>query len=257
MQRILVNQSQNIREGVNTLIEVLQFVGMRAGNHKLIVRRDNGEKGTFLISNHMVYSIEANGYKSVEACRCIFDWKIEEIIVDEIPGEIEIENLGSSCISVNELLLKALDNIPDFSDNEQTNQQYKEVHEMETTTERIRSILVSFVETTGGMESILLVDSEGFIIASHGVSFEKVEGLEMVGGIITSLISMTTKVAGELQTGGFDRIMLHGYQRHIFIAPVGNGINALIVTKPDAVLGMIFASLKKLTTSIQPILGGM
>lgn len=127
---------------------------------------------------------------------------------------------------------------------------------MQTVEERLGIVLGNLVDRLGGLDGAMLVDTEGFAMASHGSYLGTVDEIEMIGGIATSLLTMTSRVASELRTGKVDRVMIHGQDRHIFVSRAGDNMNLVTVAKKDASLGLIFAELKHVGAKLEQALGG-
>ncbi len=121
--------------------------------------------------------------------------------------------------------------------------------------DRISAVLSRMMERIGKLDGVMIVDTEGFVITTVGSSLNRDES-EMVGGIITSLAGMTTKVAEQLNAGLVDRVMIHGDKRHIFLSRISSSFNMVTIARFDATLGLVFSEIKKAGAEIAQIMEG-
>jgi predicted regulator of Ras-like GTPase activity (Roadblock/LC7/MglB family) len=241
MKRILIDRGATHREGTRTLVDLLQTEAVKESNRNLIVKSRDKQRGEVRLTNGLVYNISAGNAKGHRALRDILHWDIAEILVEQ--GSPVGLGVVQECLSVEQMLLEIADEIPILK--ELTEETQLEDTGMSTIEENIRSILQRMVDRLGGLDGAMLVDHEGFIAASVGSYVGDMHDVEMIGGISTSVLSMTTKMANELNTGEVDRIMIHGDKRHIFVSRAGTEMNMVTVAKRDASLGLIFAELNR------------
>ena len=254
MKRILIDRTVNdAGEGVLALIDVLQTEGMKNTTQKIIVTGPEGQRGEIRLARGGVVGIATAANRDIEALREILGWEIAEISVH---GEVAqgTDDDPGVCCPVDQLLLELVDSVPGFPRHERGNGE--EDDQMATVEEQLGQVLQTMVDRLGGVDAAMLVDSEGFVIASYGTSMGSANDIEMIGGITTSLLTMTERVAGVLGTGVVDRVMLHGTDRHVFVSPAATGVNLVTIARRDASLGLIFAELKNIGTTIEEILGG-
>jgi len=253
MRRILIDHRLGETEGVLALIDVLQTEGMKNATQKIIVIGPNGERGEIRLARGAVYDVSTGGMKDSEALKEMLGWEIEEIsihVAEEL-GDAAPEEI---CCPVDQMLLDIVDSVPGLART--FNDGGEEDQEMATMEEQLGQVLQAMVERLGGVDAAMLVDSEGFVVASFGATLGSANDVEMVGGITTSLLTMTARVAGVLGTGVVDRVMLHGTDRHVFVSPATPNVNLVTVARKDASLGLIFAELRNIGATIQEVLGG-
>jgi predicted regulator of Ras-like GTPase activity (Roadblock/LC7/MglB family) len=250
MRRILIDTKVGETEGLHTLLDLLQTEAMKRTRHRVVVRGPDGRAGEIRLAGGAVYRVSAGDFRGVDALKDILSWGIEEIEVkEEADGNVVV--LDETCLPVNQLLLELVETVPGLRTATR-----EEDQGMKTVEEMLRGVLRNMVDRLGGVDGAMLVDAEGFVIASHGTGVEGADQAEMVGGITTSLLTMTTKVAGVLGTGKVDRVMLHGADRHVFVSPVSPGANLVVIARRDASLGLIFAELRNMGGELQQALGG-
>ena len=228
------------------MVDLLQTEAVKESNRNLMVKSRDNRQGEVKLTNGLVYNISAGNAKGHRALLEILHWDIEEILVAQ--GSPVGLGVVHDCLSVEQMLIEIADEIPILK--ELTEDTHTEEAAMSTIEEEIRSILQNMVDRLGGLEGAMLVDHEGFIAASYGGYVGDMHDVEMIGGISTSLLSMTTKMAKELNTGNVDRIMIHGADRHIFVSRAGSEMNLVTVARRDASLGLIFAELNRVGGSI-------
>jgi len=253
MRRILIDHEQDRGEGTGTLIDMLQNAGLNQVSQRIHITTPDGEDGEILLMRGRIRAIHAGDDTDAEALKKIMGWQIREISVRGYEAAEDGEDTEN--FPVDRLLLEIADSIPALSTPQNNIIKTKEDNTMTTIEERISLVLENLVERLGGIDAALLVDSEGFVISSYGANIGSSTDVEMIGGIATSLVTMTSRVAAVLKTGAVDRVMLHASQRHVFISPAGNGTNLVTIAKRDASLGLIFAELNKVATAIQNSMG--
>ena len=254
MRRILIEQEGILGESVQVLIDVLQAEGYKNASQRIIVIGQTGEEGEVLLVRGKVLRVSAAGKEGKEAFAELLGWNIKEILVNGATSE-PAANLDAACCSVDQLLLNIAETVPALKSADASPQDKKE-EAMLTLEEKLENALRGMVDHLGGVDASMLVDEEGFVLASYGASLGTGGDVEMIGGITTSLITMTSKVASVLDTGDVDRIMLHGMNRHIFISPVNRGVILVTIAKKDASLGLIFAELRNIIVQIARSMSG-
>ncbi len=252
MRRILIDHTVGKTEGVLALIDVLQTEGMKNATQRIIVSGPNGERGEIRLARGSVYDVNAGAMKDSEALKEMLGWEIAEISIDDA-GDLNRSVLGEACCPVDQLLLDIVDSVPGLS---RIFKNGEEDGGMATVEEQLGQVLQTMVDRLGGVDAAMLVDSEGFVVASYGAILGSANDVEMVGGITTSLLTMTSRVAGVLGTGNVDRVMLHGTDRHVFVSPATPSVNLVTIARKDASLGLIFAELKNIGSTIEEVLGG-
>ena len=211
MKRILIDPRATHREGTRTLVDLLQTEALKEASRNLIVRSRDDRLGEVRLTNGLVYSVQTESERGHRALLEILHWDIVEILVEQ--GTPVGLGVVQDCLSVEQMLLEVADEIPILK--ELTEETQSEDGKMSTIEEEIHVILQRMVDRLGGLEGAMLVDHEGFIAASYGGYVSDMYDVEMIGGIATSVLTMTAKMADELNTGQVDRIMIHGADRHI------------------------------------------
>ncbi len=252
MKRILIDQTVRDTEGALALIDVLQTEGMKNATQRIVVTGPGGQRGEIFLAQGSVYDIRVGDKQDSAALEEMLRWEIAEISIDPMEGPDDA-NLGEARCPVDKLLLELVDRVPRLS---RTITGGEEDSGMATVEEQLGQVLQTMVDRLGGVDAAMLVDSEGFVVASYGATLGSANDVEMVGGITTSLLTMTTRVAGVLGTGKVDRVMLHGLDRHVFVSPAAPGVNLVTIARKDASLGLIFAELRNVGSTIEEVLGG-
>lgn len=251
MRRILIDASSGPHEGMHVLIDLLQTEAMKNGSQRIIVLGPNNVSGEVQVSQGRVLGVNAGDAVDSEALRNMLTWKIHELQVDDLPPlETSMQAL-QTCCPVDQLLLEIAESIPGLKEDKTRDNKEKEM----TIEEKLGGVLKSMVDNLGGVDAAILVDSEGFVMASHGANIGSENEIEMIGGITTSLLTMTARAAGVLGTGKVDRIMLHATEKHVFVSPVYTGINLVTIAKKEASLGLIFAELRNIGGEIREMMG--
>ncbi len=252
MKRILIDSGATHREGTHTLIDLLQTEAIKQSNLNLVVLGRGERQGEVKLTNGLVYNVSAGSEKGHRALLSILHWDIQEILVKQ--GDAVGLDVVHDCLSVEQMLLEIADEVP--IKKEITEETVSEETKMSTIEEDIQSILQRMVERLGGIDGAMLVDLEGFIAASYGGYVGNTQDVEMIGGIATSVLTMTTRMANELNTGQVDRIMIHGAERHIFVSRAGEEMNLVTVARKDASLGLIFSELNRVGDRIANTMKG-
>lgn len=251
MRRILIDATSGPSEGMHVLIDLLQTEAMKNGSTRIIVLGPDNISGEVRVAQGRVLGVNAGDAVDAEALRNMLKWHINELQVQDLPPYAESAQELSTCCPVDQLLLEIAESIPGLK-----NEDSKAIEEKDMTIEeKLGGVLRSMVDNLGGVDAAILVDSEGFVMASHGANIGNENEIEMIGGITTSLLTMTARAAGVLGTGKVDRIMLHATDRHVFVSPVYTGINLVTIAKKDASLGLIFAELRNISGDIRDMMG--
>jgi len=254
MRKILIEQEGVLGESVQVLIDVLQAEGYKNASQQINVTGQTGEEGEVLLVRGKVLQVNAAGKEGEDALAELLGWDISEILINGATSE-PAANLDATCCSVDQLLLKIAETVPALKTADALPLK-KEEETMLTLEEKLENALRGMVDHLGGVDASMLVDEEGFVLASYGTNLGTGGDVEMIGGITTSLITMTSKVANVLNTGDVDRIMLHGDNRHVFISPVNRGVILVTIAKKDASLGLIFAELRNTIVQISNVMNG-
>lgn len=251
MKKILIDDDATPFEGGRALIDLLQTESLNDNARRIVVKNRDGGHGEVVLANGLVLGVTTDEALDEEAMKQILNWEIGEIQVESAdPTKAEAD---SSCCRVDQLLLEIADTIPMLNNSPKLKEE--EASSMQTVEEKLGAVLGNLVDRLGGLDGAMLVDNEGFAMASHGSYLGTVDEIEMIGGIATSLLTMTSRVASELHTGRVDRVMIHGEERHIFVSRAGDEMNLVTVAKKDASLGLIFAELKHIGGRLELAMG--
>ena len=251
MRRILIDASGGAYEGMTALIDLLQTEAMKNGSQRIIVLGPDDMRGEVHISRGRVLEVSAGAARNSEALRNMLDWQIRELQITDHDLQNTKQADAATCCPVDQLLLEIAESIPGLKNPNTLASKETEM----TIEEKLGGVLQAMVDNLGGVDAAILVDSEGFVMASHGANIGKDSDVEMIGGITTSLLTMTARAANVLGTGKVDRIMLHATDRHVFVSPVYTGISLVTIAKKDASLGLIFAELRNIGGEIRELMG--
>jgi len=252
MKKILIDPDARPYEGGRALIDLLQTESHNNAARQIVVTNRDGTYGEIVLANGLVHRVATDDAVDEAAMSEILNWEISEIKVQA--AEPVVNEPDSVCCRVDQLLLEIADTITLLKETKKLD--HEEAFAMQTVEERLEAVLGNLVDRLGGLEGAMLIDSEGFAVASHGAYLGTVDEIEMIGGIATSLLTMTARVATELRTGDVDRVMIHGQDRHIFVSRAGESMNLVTVAKKDASLGLIFAELKHVGARLEEAMGG-
>ena len=251
MRKILFAEDSAREEGIGSLLDVLETAGMKGESIVITVESNDGQSGEIVILDGAVHSIRAGSLTGEEALKRMFSWRFSQIsLSNTVPSGYE---QTEDCCPVQALLIEFAQNIPILQTGVGETSQTKE-DSMASIDEQVQSVLLRMMERVGKLEGVMLVDNDGFVISNVGQAMKQEEA-EMVGGIITALAGMTSKVAQELSAGEVDRVMLHGKDRHIFLSRASSEFSLVTIARSDASLGLVFSEIKRVGPEIKKIMG--
>jgi uncharacterized protein len=87
-----------------------------------------------------------------------------------------------------------------------------------------------------------MVSTDGFIIASllPGEADE-----ELVSGMAAALLGVGERIAGELMGGNLEQTYVRGKLGYVILNAVGQDALLIVLTTPDAKLGLVFLDIKR------------
>lgn len=127
--------------------------------------------------------------------------------------------------------------------------------DMASVEEQVNKTIGEMIQRLDALEGVMVVDSDGFVVASAGPITRQYKELELVGGMVTSLSGVIQRLAQELDTGQVSRLMIYGERRHIFGCRIGTSMNLVVVAMAGAPLGLIFAEMKRYSELLAEIIG--
>jgi len=123
---------------------------------------------------------------------------------------------------------------------------------MESIEQRIKAILNGIIQDVDGIEGVLLVDNNGFVLASSGIISQS--DLDLIGGILTSLANVAIRVGKELDTGGIDGLIVEGKKKQIYMRKIGEYKTLIIISRKETPVGMVTYIARKVAPVIDEIL---
>lgn len=131
-----------------------------------------------------------------------------------------------------------------------------------TTTYRadlLEDVLAGLCQGTEGIEQVVIVSVEGFVVASH--SSASVEGAESgrlgqtIAAMAANAIGLGTRTLERLECGNLERLIVEGKTGAMIIQPIvaANAALAVIVRK-DAKVGLASSAMRLSAVTISAIL---
>ena len=96
-----------------------------------------------------------------------------------------------------------------------------------------------------------MVSTDGFIIASL-LPAEVDE--ELVSAMAAALLGVGERIAAELLGGGMEQTYVRGRQGYVILHAVGQEALLIVLTTPDAKLGLVFLDVKRRVQELAKIL---
>ena len=117
--------------------------------------------------------------------------------------------------------------------------------------ERIQDVLRSLRAVSPDIVGSAMVSTDGFIIASllPGEADE-----ELVSGMAAALLGVGERIAGELMGGGMEQTYVRGRLGYVILNAVGPDALLIVLTTPDAKLGLVFLDIKRRVQELVKIL---
>lgn len=117
--------------------------------------------------------------------------------------------------------------------------------------EKIQDILRSLRAVSPDIMGSAVVSTDGFIIASL-LPAEVDE--ELISGMAAALLGAGERIAGELMGGGMEQTYVRGRLGYVILNAVGQEALLIVLTTPDAKLGLVFLDVKRRVTELGKIL---
>jgi hypothetical protein len=117
--------------------------------------------------------------------------------------------------------------------------------------ERIQDVLRSLRAVSPDIMGSAMVSTDGFIIASLLPS-ETDE--ELVSGMAAALLGVGERIAGELMGGAMEQTYVRGRLGYVILNAVGQEALLIVLTTPDAKLGLVFLDVKRRVQELAKIL---
>ena len=117
--------------------------------------------------------------------------------------------------------------------------------------ERIRDVLRSLRTVSPDVLGSAMVSTDGFIIASL-LPAEVDE--ELVSGMAAAMLGVGERIAGELMGGSLEQTYVRGKLGYVILNAVGQEALLIVLTTPDAKLGLVFLDVKRRVQELAKIL---
>ena len=117
--------------------------------------------------------------------------------------------------------------------------------------ERIQDVLRSLRAVSPDIVGSAMVSTDGFIIASL-LPAEVDE--ELVSGMAAALLGVGERIAGELMGGGMEQTYVRGRLGYVILHAVGQDALLIVLTTPDAKLGLVFLDVRRRVQELVKIL---
>lgn len=117
--------------------------------------------------------------------------------------------------------------------------------------ERIQDVLRSLRAVSPDIVGSAMVSTDGFIIASL-LPAEVDE--ELVSGMAAALLGVGERIAGELMGGSMEQTYVRGRLGYVILHAVGQEALLIVLTTPDAKLGLVFLDVKRRVAELAKIL---
>lgn len=117
--------------------------------------------------------------------------------------------------------------------------------------ERIQEVLRSLRSVSPDILGSAMVSQDGFIIASLLPS--EVDE-ELVSGMAAALLGVGERIAGELMGGVMEQTYVRGKNGYVILNSVGQEALLIVLTTPDAKLGLVFLDVKRRVQELAKIL---
>lgn len=118
-------------------------------------------------------------------------------------------------------------------------------------TDELNRALRALQNGTPEVEASALISEDGLMIAS--ALPQHIDEMR-VAGISSTLISLGTRAATELQRGGLDQVLVRGPQGYVVLMAAASGTMLLALASREAKLGLLFLDMSRTVKEIQRIL---
>jgi len=117
--------------------------------------------------------------------------------------------------------------------------------------EKIQDVLRSLRAVSPDIVGSAMVSTDGFIIASLLPS--EVDE-ELVSGMAAALLGVGERIATELMGGSMDQTYVRGRLGYVILNAVGQDALLIVLTTPDAKLGLVFLDVRRRVAELAKIL---
>ena len=117
--------------------------------------------------------------------------------------------------------------------------------------ERIQDVLRSLRAVSPDIVGSAMVSTDGFIIASLLPS--EVDE-ELVSGMAAALLGVGERIATELMGGSMEQTYVRGRLGYVILNAVGQDALLIVLTTPDAKLGLVFLDVRRRVAELAKIL---
>ena len=117
--------------------------------------------------------------------------------------------------------------------------------------EKIQDVLRSLRAVSPDIVGSAMVSTDGFIIASLLPS--EVDE-ELVSGMAAALLGVGERIATELMGGSMEQTYVRGRLGYVILNAVGQDALLIVLTTPDAKLGLVFLDIKRRVQELAKIL---
>ena len=108
--------------------------------------------------------------------------------------------------------------------------------------ERIQEILRNLRSVSPDIIGSAMVGTDGFVIAAllpNGLDEE------LVPGMAAALLGVGERIAAELMGGQMEQTYVRGKQGYVILNAVGHEALLIVLTTPDAKLGLVFLDIRR------------
>ncbi len=126
---------------------------------------------------------------------------------------------------------------------------------METKETLLEEALAGLVKNVRGVEGAIVVDRDGFVVASYIRSSREPDELYAIGAVLTAIWSAAERNSEVLEVGEPDRLLIQGKKANVVLIGAGDLVLAAKVD-PEAPLGLVLIEAKKVMEQIRQVLLG-
>lgn len=108
--------------------------------------------------------------------------------------------------------------------------------------ERIQEILRNLRSVSPDIIGSAMVSTDGFVIAS--LLPNEIDE-ELVSGMAAALLGVGERIAHELMGGQMEQTYVRGKQGYVILNAVGSESLLIVLTTPDAKLGLVFLDIRR------------
>ena len=117
--------------------------------------------------------------------------------------------------------------------------------------ERIEETLRAMRAVSPDILGSAMVSTDGFVIAS--LLPPEVDE-ELVSGLCATLLGIGDRIATELMGGGMEQTYVRGRQGYVILNAVGQDALLIVLTTPEAKLGLVFFDIRRRVQELAAIL---